>query len=134
MRSCCSLIASVSAAAPRETAVRSASTAAPAPFASASAAVPRLRPFHLLLLPDCVCFDCCSPPAVLEDSSPCSMFSSQSSTLLNYEGRTRHQSSPAPRTSHFRYTQTDKRLLHTQHTYKVCCLLLCQQSDKPLYL
>ena len=52
------------------------------PFASASAAAPRLRSLQLLLPdfncspppppPDCVHFDCCSLPTVLEDSSPCS--------------------------------------------------------------
>ena len=79
MQSCCSPIASASAAAPRLRPLqlllptqlhRSVSTAAAAlssRLASASAAARRLRPlqlhaaFNCQLLPDCVCFGCCSP-------------------------------------------------------------------------
>ena len=48
--------------------IASASAQCCSPIAPASTAVPRLRPLRLLL-PDCVCFDCCSPthpPAVLQ--------------------------------------------------------------------
>ena len=56
----CFPIASASATAPRLCPLQLCS-----PMASASSAAPRLQ----LLLPDCVRFGCCSPPAVLEDSS-----------------------------------------------------------------
>ena len=92
VQSCCSLIASASAAAPCFRLLQL--------IASASAAARRLRPLRLLL-PDCVCFDCCFPiasaltaaprldplvvqpmPNVLEHSSRSSRFSK-----LKYEGR-----------------------------------------------
>ena len=83
-------IASASAAAPRT--IASIPFNCSSPFASASAAahhlcllqlllsiasistVPQLHPIWLLL-PDCVYFSSCTPSAVLEDSSPCPMFS-----------------------------------------------------------
>ena len=74
--SCCSLLASASAAALdciHFNCSPIASASAAAPQLSASTAAPRLRLLQLLL-PDCVRFNCCSPPAVLEDSSPCPMF------------------------------------------------------------
>ena len=76
MQSCCSPIASASAAAPREIATRSASTAAPrlhllqlllaacVCFSCSS----RLRPFQLLL--DCVRFGCSSPIASASTAAP----------------------------------------------------------------
>ena len=78
------------------------------PIASTSAGAPRLRLLQLLLS-DCIRFNCCSPiasastaaprlhpvvaPAVLEDSSPCPMFSNVlhgvqgSVNGVKYEGR-----------------------------------------------
>ena len=92
MQSCCSLIGSASAAAPRPIASIHFNCCSPFAFASAAAprlhplqlrrsiasvsTAPRLRPIQLLLL-NCIRFDCCSPPAVLEDSSPCPMFSAE---------------------------------------------------------
>ena len=97
--SCCSPLASASAAAldcvrfncfP----IASASAAAPrlrplqlcSPMASASSAAPRLRSLQLLL-PDCVRFGCCSPPAVLEDSGPAMSTILEYSSRFKYEGR-----------------------------------------------
>ena len=97
MQSCCSLIGSASAAAPRPIASIHFNCCSPFAFASAAARrlhplqlrrsiasvstaprlrAPRLRLIQLLLL-NCIRFDCCSPPAVLEDSSPCPMFSAE---------------------------------------------------------
>ena len=84
---------------------------------------PRWRPLHLLL-PDCVRFNCCSPIASASAASPRQLFwkipamstilehSTQSLRFskLKCEGRASLESSPVPRTSHFRYTQTDTRL------------------------
>ena len=80
--SCCSPLASDSAAALDCVGFNCSS------IASASAAALRLHPIQLLLptaaprlrpiqmqLPNCIRFDCCSPPALLEDSSPHPMFS-----------------------------------------------------------
>ena len=79
------------------------------PIASASAAAPRMP----TLLPDGVRFVCCSPIASASAAAPRQLFSkipawclehsTQSSRFKKYEGRA---SSPAPQTSHFRYTQT----------------------------
>ena len=75
---CCSPLAFASAAlSPRPDCV---SFGCSSPIASDSTAAPRLRPLQLQLS-DCVHFDCCSPlhplvtSPVLEDSSPCPMFS-----------------------------------------------------------
>ena len=95
LQSCCSPIASASAAARRLRSLRISCMLLPGPIASAStaaprlrplpAAAPRLRPLQLLLharrlrrfsccsrsrplrllLPDCVRFDCCSPIACI---------------------------------------------------------------------
>ena len=96
--SCCSPLAFASAAAldcqlhcfPIASALATAPQLHPlqlcSPMASASSAAPRLQ----LLLPDCVRFGCCSPPAVQEDSSqPCPLFSKILRRIRGskYEGR-----------------------------------------------
>ena len=96
------------------------------PIVSTLGAPPRLRPIQLLLL-DCVHFNCSSPIAstltatprlhplvaspVLEDSSPCPMFSNflrrVRGSVNNWSTKVaRHQSSPTPRTSHKRHSLT----------------------------
>ena len=128
MQSCCSPIASASAAAPQLHQSRfgccspfaSASAAVAdcigfsccSPIDSASAAAHRLRPLQLLL-PDCVCFDCCSPIA-----SACSTSYSSpmiSNILCGVRGSVNLEVQrscvtslvpPAPQTSHFRHAQT----------------------------
>ena len=76
------------------------------PIMCTSAAAPRLRPLRLLL-PDCIRLTLVASP-VLENSSPCLMFSNGSSRFskLKYEGRASLVYSPATRTSHFRHSHT----------------------------
>ena len=88
MQSCCSPIASASAAAPRLH--RSASTDAPC-----------LRPLQLLLS-DCVHFSCCLPLASASTALPDCVHFNCCSTIASPCDST-------PRPSHFRHTQT--------HTY-----------------
>ena len=129
MQSCCSPIASASAAAPRWH--RSASTACSpvcihfsccSQIASASAAARRLRPLQLLL-PDYITFNC-SPMRALRlllhplvvpasCSSPCVLRGVRGSVNLSTKV-VHHESSPSPRTSHFCHTHTHR---HTHIIY-----------------
>ena len=147
MQSCCSLIVSASAAAP---CIDLLQLLLSSPFAFASAAARRLRPLHLLLsiasvstssrlrplrllLPDCICFNCCSPIASASSAAPrwhlhwlllaasCSeRFQPMPNILehaqslrfskLKYEGHVSLKSSPAPIPLHTD-RQTDKHMV-----------------------
>ena len=84
------------------------------PIASDSTAAPRLRPLQLQLSV-CVRFDCCSPIA-----SACSLTCSgrfqPMPNVVELSSFVRHQSSPAPRTSHFCHSHTHTHTHTHAHT------------------